>query len=512
MVEMDSKDLEQLASKGISREKVVRQVETFKKGIPHIQLFRTAVVGQGILRFDPKEQRELIDYFEARANRLDLLKFVPASGAASRMFQSLFNFLEAYDPQRESIASYVVRSGDKAIQRFVEQIDNFPFYGSIMQRIKGRARTKDGEIYLFIQEMLMEKGLDYGSYPKGLLPFHNYGGQIATPFEEHLKEAALYASARGKARLHFTVSEQHEQMFREEEQRAVPKISAESGIQYEITYSNQKGSTDTLAVDLENKPFRNGDGSLLFRPGGHGALIENLNEQDADIIFIKNIDNVVIDTNLEEVANSKKMLAGVLKKVQDKAFGYAKLLERGPVTPELAEEIRIFMEKSLHAGIPASYGELDVEQQQDLLRKRLNRPIRICGMVKNEGEPGGGPFWIKDAQGHISLQIIESAQVDSGNPKQREIFLNATHFNPVDLVCGVRDHKGEKYDLMAFVDHRQGFITGKTQEGKLLKALELPGLWNGAMAHWNTIFVEVPLITFNPVKTVNDLLKPTHQG
>src|SRR5690606_14093905 len=201
MVEMDSKDLEQLASKGISREKVVRQGETFKQGIPHIQLFRTAVVGQGILRFDPKEQRELIDYFEARANRLDLLKFVPASGAASRMFQSLFNFLEAYDPQRESIASYVVRSGDKAIQRFVEQIDNFPFYGSIMQRIKGRARTKDGEIYLFIQEMLMEKGLDYGSYPKGLLPFHNYGGQIATPFEEHLKEAALYASARGKARL-----------------------------------------------------------------------------------------------------------------------------------------------------------------------------------------------------------------------------------------------------------------------------------------------------------------------
>src|SRR5690606_10905160 len=266
------------------------------------------------------------------------------------------------------------------------------------------------------------------------------------------------------------------------------------------------------AVDLHDRPFRSGDGTLLFRPGGHGALIENLDEQDADIIFIKNIDNVVVDTNLEEVANSKKMLAGVLKKVQDRAFGYARLLEGGDLTPAQAEEIRTFMEKSLNVAMPADYGELDLQEQQQRLWQGIHRPIRVCGMVKNEGEPGGGPFWVRDARGTISLQIVESAQIDPKDPKQREIFKASTHFIPVDLVCGVRDHRGRKYDLLDFVDEKQGFITGKTQEGKELKALELPGLWNGAMADWNTLFVEVPLITFNPVKTVNDLLKPTHQG
>src|SRR5690606_21636767 len=268
MVELDSKDLEQLASKGISKEKVYRQVETFKRGIPFAHLHAPALVGRGILRFSPKEQEELIEYFEAQGSDLDLLKFVPASGAATRMFKALFNFLEAYDPQRESIASYVVRSGDREIQRFAEQLDNFPFYGPLMERINGRSRTRDGQLYLLIQEMLLPRGLDYGNYPKGLLPFHKYGKETATPFEEHLKEAALYASADGIARLHFTVSEQHEEMFREEERRSVPKISAESGIGFQITYSNQKGSTDTLAVDLHDRPFRNGDGSLLFRPGG----------------------------------------------------------------------------------------------------------------------------------------------------------------------------------------------------------------------------------------------------
>lgn len=512
MVELDEKDLEQLASKGISKEKVKRQIETFKTGIPFARLHAPALVGRGILRFSSKEQEELVDYFERQADSLELLKFVPASGAATRMFKALFNFLEAYDPQRESIASYVVRSGDREIQRFAEQLDNFPFHGTLMERINGRSRTRDGELYLLIQEMLLPRGLDYGSCPKGLLPFHKYGRETATPFEEHLKEAALYASARGVARLHFTVSQQHEEMFREEESRSVPKISAESGIEFQIGYSNQKDSTDTLAVDLQDRPFRNGDGSLLFRPGGHGALIENLDEQDADIIFIKNIDNVVVDTNLEEVANSKKMLAGVLKKVQDRAFGYARLLEQGPVSPEQADEIRAFMEKNLNRAMPPDYGDLDLKEQQHWLWEGLHRPIRVCGMVKNEGEPGGGPFWVKDAQGNVSLQIVESAQIDQKDPKQRELFKASTHFNPVDLVCGVRDHNGKKYPLLDFVDPRQGFITRKSQEGKDLKALELPGLWNGAMAHWNTIFVEVPLITFNPVKTVNDLLKPTHQS
>lgn len=252
--------------------------------------------------------------------------------------------------------------------------------------------------------------------------------------------------------------------------------------------------------------------SILFRPGGHGALIENLNDQDADIIFIKNIDNVVIDKNLEAVANSKKMLAGVLKKVQDKAFAYANSMEEGDISVEKADEIKAFLEKDLNVRMPSNYDDLGVEEQKAEIKNKLNRPIRICGMVKNEGEPGGGPFWIKDADGNVSLQIIESAQIDMDDDAQVAILKNSTHFNPVDLVCGVRNHKGEKFDLLKYVDPKQGFITGKTKEGKELKALELPGLWNGAMAFWNTIFVEVPLVTFNPVKTVNDLLKPSHQA
>lgn len=512
MITLSPKDLEQLHSKGISKEKVIRQIETFKEGIPFVKLVKAAVVGNGILRFSEKEQKELIQYFEDNRANLDLLKFVPASGAASRMFKAMFNFLDTYDPSKESLSAYIDRTGDKDVQTFADQMTKFPFYGLIMERIKGKAATKDEEVYLFVKEMLVENGLNYGFYPKGLLPFHNYGSGSTTPFEEHLKEAALYAKTDGKAHLHFTVSEQHDEMFKEEEAKVSPKISKNTDTKFKISYSNQKPSTDTIAVDMENRPFKNGDGSILFRPGGHGALIENLNDQDADIIFIKNIDNVVIDKDLEGVANSKKMLAGALKKVQDKAFTYAAILDKDDISVAKVDEIKIFLEKNLNVRMPNNYDELDVEEQQAVLKDKINRPIRICGMVKNEGEPGGGPFWIKDSYGNISLQIIESAQIDMDDPEQGAILNNSTHFNPVDLVCGTRNYKGEKYNLLDFVDEKQGFITGKTMEGKELKALELPGLWNGGMAFWNTIFVEVPLVTFNPVKTVNDLLKASHQA
>lgn len=512
MIALSPKDLEQLDSKGISKEKVARQIETFKEGIPFVKLKKAAVVGNGILRFSDKEQNDLVQYFEDHRGTLDLLKFVPASGAASRMFKAMFNFLDSFDPSKESLSEYIGRTGDKDAQKFVDQMDNFPFYELIMERIKGKVGNKDEEAYLFVKEMLVEDGLNYGFYPKGLLPFHKYDSGSATPFEEHLKEAALYAKTSGKANLHFTVSEQHDEMFAEEESKVAPKISKLTDTEFDITYSNQKPSTDTVAVDLDNQPFKNGDGSILFRPGGHGALIENLNDQDADIIFIKNIDNVVIDKNLEQVANSKKMLAGVLTKVQDKAFGYAKLLDTDEVSAAKADEIKGFLEKDLNVRMPKNYDDLDVDEQLSILKDRLNRPIRICGMVKNEGEPGGGPFWIEDADGNVSLQIIESAQIDMNDPEQEAILKNSTHFNPVDLVCGVRNYRGEKYNLLDYVDEKQGFITSKTQEGKELKALELPGLWNGGMAYWNTLFVEVPLVTFNPVKTVNDLLKPSHQA
>ncbi|WP_222981993.1 DUF4301 family protein [Flagellimonas meishanensis] len=512
MIDLSAKDLEQLEKKGISKEKVANQIETFKEGIPFVNLVRAAVVSDGILRFSNQQQKELIQYFEEHRGDLDLLKFVPASGAASRMFKAMFNFVEAYNPSKETLSKYIERTGDKDAQRFTAHMHKFPFYDLIMERIKGRARNDDEKAYLFVKEMLMETGLNYGFYPKGLLPFHKYGMESATPFKEHLKEAALYAKTDGKAHLHFTVSEQHDDMFREEEAKVSPKIASATNTIFKVSYSNQKPSTDTIAVDMENKPFKNSDGSILFRPGGHGALIENLNDQDADIIFIKNIDNVVVEQNLDEVANSKKMLAGVLKKVQDKAFESARKLESDHLSRNEAAAIKNFLEQELNVRFPKRYENLDFESQLSILRDKINRPIRICGMVKNEGEPGGGPFWIQDGDGNISLQIIESAQIDMSIDEQVGILNNSTHFNPVDLVCGVRNHKGEKYNLLDFVDHKQGFITGKTQEGKELKALELPGLWNGGMAFWNTIFVEVPLVTFNPVKTVNDLLKPSHQA
>lgn len=511
MIDLSQKDLEQLKQKGISKEKIIQQIETFKAGIPFMELDKPAVVSDGILRFSEEEQLEKIHFFEKSKNDLALLKFVPASGAASRMFKAMFNFLDAYDHSQESFPEYVKRTGDSAVGQFASNMEQFPFHAPIMERISGKAGNKDGEIYLFVKEMLTAAGLNYGFCPKGLLPFHKYGTETATPFEEHLKEAVFYAKSKDGAHLHFTISIQHNAMFKEEEARAAPKIAHATGTTFNITYSNQKPSTDTIAVDMDYKPFKNSDGSILFRPGGHGALIENLNEQDADVIFIKNIDNVVVDDDLEVVGNSKKMLAGVLLQVQSEAFAHAELLDKNQISGEQLIAIKVFLEQKLNVHLPEHYGALAPKEQRLLLKDRINRPIRVCGMVKNEGEPGGGPFWIKDQKGNVSLQIVESAQVDVSNPAQAALLKKSTHFNPVDLVCGIRNHKGRKYDLLPFVDERQGFITSKTKEGKELKALELPGLWNGAMAFWNTIFVEVPLVTFNPVKTVNDLLKPSHQ-
>lgn len=512
MIDFTDKDLKQLEEKGISKEKVLNQIETFKEGIPFVNLEKAAVVGEGISRFSDDEQKVMIAYFEANRKKLSLLKFVPASGAASRMFKAMFNFIDVYNPKEESLSAYLERTNDSAVKQLVAAMKNLPFYDLIMSRISTDVAS-DGEIaYQFVKEMLTEEGLNYGFFPKGLLPFHKNDSGSATPFKEHLKEAALYAKTNGEANLHFTISEQHNSMFKEEEGATFPEISNTTATNFNIGYSNQKPATDTLAVNMDNSPFRNSDGSILFRPGGHGALIENLNDQDADIIFIKNIDNVVIDDNLDAVSNSKKMLAGILLKVQSKAFEYAELLATKNISENKIDEIKIFLEQELNARFSTQYQELSQDEKINLLKEQLNRPIRICGMVKNEGEPGGGPFFIKDKNGNSSLQIIESAQIDMDNDAQVAILKNSTHFNPVDLVCAVRNYKGEKFDLLNFVDTKQGFITGKTKEGKELKALELPGLWNGAMAFWNTIFVEVPLVTFNPVKTVNDLLKPSHQA
>ncbi|SIS40737.1 protein of unknown function [Zobellia uliginosa] len=504
-------DLALLAKKGISEKKVNEQIETFKEGIPFVQLEKAVTVGEGLSKFTPSEEKELIQKFEASRTGLSLLKFVPASGAASRMFKALFNFLDAYDPKEESLEAYFERTDDKAMKTFSEGVADFAFYDLVKQRIAGKTSSKDEELYLFVKEMMSEDGLNYGFYPKGLLPFHNYGDHTATPFEEHLKEASVYAKTGNTAELHFTISEQHGDMFNAEFNAVSERVSKATETSFKVSYSYQKPSTDTIAVDMQNEPFRNSDGSVLFRPGGHGALIENLNEQDADIIFIKNIDNVTVPRFAGEVADSKKILAGVLLSAQEKAFAYAKSLDNDELTSSQLDEIKSFLENELNVRFSDNFAGFSIGEQIEVLKDKIDRPIRICGMVKNEGEPGGGPFWINDRKGNISLQIIESAQIDMDNAHQAAILKNSTHFNPVDLVCAVKNYKGEKYNLMNYIDTKQGFITGKTKEGRELKALELPGLWNGAMAFWNTIFVEVPSSTFNPVKTVNDLLRPAHQ-
>lgn len=511
MIQFTEEDINQLATKGIEKEKVRNQIQIFKEGIPFVNLVDAAILDKGILKFTVRERSSLINMFEAAKDRLSLLKFVPASGAASRMFKALFNFLDAYDPKKETLKAYFERTNDSDMITFNKGLKDFPFYGAVQKRIKGKASNSDEGLYLFVKEMMSEDALNYGFYPKGLLPFHDYGDHSATPFEEHLKEASNYAKVNGEANLHFTISEQHIKMFTKEYGAINERLSQATQTVFNVAYSYQKGSTDTIAVDMDNNPFRNQDGSLLFRPGGHGALIENLNEEEADIIFIKNIDNVVVPAAQDELTKSKKMLAGLLLKVQEKAFAYAKRIDDNDLTADSMLEIKDFLEKDLNVRFVDNYAGFSIGDQIEILKDKINRPIRICGMVKNEGEPGGGPFWIKNNHHHVSLQIIESAQIDMSNPKQVDILNNATHFNPVDLVCGVKDYKGEKFNLLNFVDHKQGFITEKTQGGRALKALELPGLWNGAMAYWNTIFVEVPLATFNPVKTVNDLLKPTHQ-
>ncbi len=511
MIEFSEKDVKQLTGKGITKKKVEDQIRTFMEGIPFVHLEAPAVVKNGILKLSPKQEIAYVEHFDNAINKLTLLKFVPASGAASRMFKSLFGFLDSFDPKGQTLAEYAAKGDKGDILHFFKNVTVFPFYTAVLKRIQQKDLSLDKHKYLFVKELLSEEGLNYGFYPKGLLPFHKYKDHVATPFQEHLFEAAQYACTQGKSNLHFTISEQHQTLFDKEWNNISSKSAKATNTDFRVGYSYQKSSTDTIAVTMDNEPFRNEDGSLLFRPGGHGALIENLDEQDADIIFIKNIDNVVTQVNSRDNAASKKVLAGVLLEVQERVFRYTKMIDDNSLDGEKLEAIKTFLEEDLNVRFSDNYNGFTLGQQIEILKDKLQRPIRVCGMVKNEGEPGGGPYWVKDRNGNVSLQIVESAQVDLNNEHQNKIFREATHFNPVDIVCGVKDYKGQKYHLLNYVNEKQGFITQKTKEGKDLKALELPGLWNGAMAYWNTIFVEVPSATFNPVKTVNDLLKPAHQ-
>lgn len=500
-------DLKQIAERGISEEQVLGQLNQIKEGFPFLKLEAAASVGQGVLALDGEEREHYIeDWNEYKAQGHKVVKFVPASGAASRMFKNMFSFLSA---------DYDVPTTDFEKEYF-DHIKDFAFREALCDMCKKnegkcvKELMADGNYKAVVANMLEAKGLNYGQLPKGLLLFHNYEDGARTPMEEHLVEAALYAASNGEANVHFTVSHDHLELFKKKVAEKADKYAAAYDVKFNISFSEQKPSTDTVAANPDNTPFRNEDGSLLFRPGGHGALIENLNDLDADIVFIKNIDNVVPDRLKADTVLYKNVLAGVLVALQRKAFEYLELLDSGEYNHEKLEEIIRFLQRDLCCR-KADIKELEDADLVGYLRKKLNRPMRVCGVVKNVGEPGGGPFLAYNQDGTVSLQILESTQIDKNNPEYLKMFTEGTHFNPVDLVCAVKDYKGCPFNLPEYVDRQTGFISSKSKNGKELKALELPGLWNGAMSDWNTVFVEVPLSTFNPVKTVNDLLRPQHQ-
>ena len=513
---LSQQDLAQIAQRGISEEQIQTQLNQFKTGFPFLRLEAAAAVGRGIVAPSADERKGYVaqwEQYKQAGHRV--VKFVPASGAASRMFKNMFAFVDAdYDSPTTDFEKTYFRN-----------IEKFAFYNALDAACRKREGKSIKELIAAGQyktvaaNMLKAEGLNYGQLPKGMLLFHKYPEGARTPMEEHLVEGALYAASTPtpqsqataplgqgsrEAHVHFTVSHEHMDFFRQKVAEKADGFAQKYGVKYDITFSEQKPSTDTIAANPDNTPFREADGSLLFRPGGHGALIENLNEIEADVIFIKNIDNVVPDRLKPETVEWKQVIAGLLVALQKKAFSYLELLDKGATEAEL-KEIADFVENELCCQPKGNTVDADY------LRRKLNRPMRVCGVVKNVGEPGGGPFLTYNPDGTVSLQILESSQIDTNNEEYMKMFTQGTHFNPVDLVCAVKDYKGRPFNLPDFVDRNTGFISSKSKGGKELKALELPGLWNGAMSDWNTIFVEVPLGTFNPVKTVNDLLREQHQ-
>lgn len=502
------RDIQQLHNQGLDQVSVQKQIERFKIGFPFLEIVNLATQGKGIAVLTADES----DRYTAAWDQYSQLghsvvKFVPASGAASRMFKDLFEFLQSKSELPDS----------DFLKQFFDNLHKFAFFNDLDRAClseKGQGAkmlVENGRYKEVVEVLLSATGLNYGNLPKGLLKFHSYEGGSRTPLEEHLVEGGLYAkSATGDVALHFTVSPEHRDWFERLVAEKVETYEHLLNVKFKVTFSEQKKKTDTLAVDENNEPFRD-ENKLLFRPGGHGALIENLNDLSADIIFIKNIDNVVPDKLKSEEAYYKKVLAGCLVDIQNQLFKYLELIDSGVYAREDLLEVLYFLQDKLNIKNPNTKYLEDAELVLYLKRK-LDRPLRVCGMVKNVGEAGGGPFFTVNEDGTTSLQILESSQINMDDQRTKDLFVKGTHFNPVDIVCGVRNFKGDKFDLVKFVDQNTGFISEKTKAGRSLKALELPGLWNGAMSDWNTVFIEVPLSTFNPVKSVNDLLRNEHMS
>ncbi|MBR1573487.1 MAG: DUF4301 family protein [Bacteroidales bacterium] len=497
-------DLQQIEARGSAAKTVQAQVERFKKGFPWMKIVGAATPQRGIAVLSDAQADEASRYYE-QAEIHGKCKFVPASGAASRMFKDIFSGLGTLQAGQDLDAQ-------AAVSRLAAHIRDFAFYtpelfGAPQDSLEYRRDVA--------QKVLEAPGLGYGSKPKGVILFHRYADEVRTAFAEHLVEAQDYMrNPDGTADLVVTISPEHKALFEAALAEVKERYEQRYGVKYNVSFTYQDKATDTVAVDAKNRPFRTEKGELLFRPAGHGALIYNLNNLQQEIVSIKNIDNVAHERLLPITARYKKVLLGKCVQLRDRIFSFLRDLDAqpDPAAPscrQLCDRIEAFLDKELCIQLPLTP---DPAARVALLRAKLDRPIRVCGMVKNEGEPGGGPFVIAGKDGSSNLQILESVQINGDEPRSHEILAHATHFNPVDLVCCLRNYRGEKFDLLRYVDEEAGFISSKSYQGRELKALELPGLWNGAMSDWNTLFVEVPLETFNPVKVVLDLLRPAHQG
>lgn len=489
------KDENDLSARGLSIAELVAQIHRFTQETKPLKLERPCTAGDGISILTPANCHRLMELFDREKKNYSLMKFVPASGAASRMFKHLYHF------SQDNISDLT--------EEFILNFNRFPFINALEKVMKNHGESledcvKKNEWSKIFDFIISEKGLHYDSQLKGLVIFHKYGDNGRTAFEEHLHEGTQYArQADGSCKLHFTLAPQHISTVEHFLQLKAKDFKYED---FDITFSVQSAKTDTIALTKTNEPVRDSDGNLVFRPSGHGALIRNIQALDADIIFIKNIDNVTTDNQREDTTFFKKVIAGLLVELKKESDRLITNLESG--AENALEDALEFIQHWFQPAAPIG-GQRT--QMEEFARLRLDRPLRICGMVRNEGEPGGGPFWVKSQDGILSKQIVEKSQVDAGDLNQMQILSQSTHFNPVDIVCTIKNRKGEKYNLENYIDHSTGFISEKFQDGKVIKALELPGLWNGAMALWNTVFVEVPVSTFHPVKTVNDLLRPGHQ-
>lgn len=504
---LTQQDQDCITSRGTSVENIEQQLAIFQRGIPFTTITKPCTVQHGIEQIAETDLPQLENIFYKAMTAGRVTKFVPASGAASRMFKALLACCAGSSEASSDTASLKV---------FLDRLSDFAFYEDLANSLAGQGHElhklhAEGQYQPILESLLHPTGLNYAKRPKGLLAFHRYADHTRTPIQEHLIEAAVYAkNSSNQAHVHFTISPEHQEAVQKHLDVTRERFKQED-LDWILTCSLQKVSSDTIAVDLSNQPFRDQEGNLLFRPGGHGALLANLNDLQGDIVFIKNIDNVVPDHLKEETYIYKRALGGYLVSIQETLFSHMQQLDSESVTDTQMNTIMQWAESTLHGTRPEQWKAWDAKQRSQYLRDFCNRPIRVCGMVQNTGDPGGGPFWVKHDDGSTSLQIVESSQVDPHSSEQQGIFASSTHFNPVDMVCGLRDYQGNPFDLSQYIDPNTGFISQKSYEGRELKALELPGLWNGAMAKWHSIFVEVPRPTFNPVKTVLDLLLPAHQ-